>query len=128
MIRTELSKIDIYDKSCVAGMQAENFKKAAKALGLSAWGFGQSLTACDFRTWLPHTPVWVAGRWYDYNHNVIVIGISDEQVKFIDPWWEVEKKASILTWPIDAFLHGNRRDRNGTDHFLGWYSCQVWKD
>ncbi len=120
-IRTKLVGTGIlWDDACSTGLKTRDYMRAAKALGLHPWGCGTSWSPSDFGKWLTMGPVWVAGRWStDYSHNVVVIGASDEQIKYIDPWWEGVKEATVTTRSADWFIHGDRKTAPGTDFYLG---------
>jgi Papain-like cysteine protease AvrRpt2 len=62
--------------------------KAAKALGLSPVGFGQQITAFDFKQRLAWSPIWIAGEWFLSSlHARLVTGCSDDFVEYLDPWY-----------------------------------------
>jgi ABC-type bacteriocin/lantibiotic exporter with double-glycine peptidase domain len=111
------------DSALKTGLITNTFMKAAKAVGLRAMGFGQSLSAYDFKTMLTMGPVWTAGKWNaDTSHVVVVVGASDTQIVFIDPWNDTVREAEQRTWFVDDFVHGLAPIRNaapGTDFFLG---------
>jgi len=110
-----------WDDACKSGLKTRDYLKAAKAVKLHGWGSGTSWSAGNFKQWLTMGPVWVAGRWRsEGSHNVVVIGASDDEIKFIDPWWEGTKEATITTRSVDFFVHGNKGNAPGTDYYAGW--------
>jgi hypothetical protein len=110
----------LWDDACKTGLKTKDYMTAARALGLIAYGRGDSWTAGSFQQFLTVGPVWVAGRWMtDYSHNVVVIGASDDTIKFIGPWWEGAKEATVTTRSADWFISGNRKDAPGTDFYAG---------
>jgi hypothetical protein len=110
-----------WDDACKTGLKTKDYHVAAKAVKLHGWGCGTSWSAGDFKKWLTLGPVWVAGRWRsEGSHNVIVIGASDDTIRFIDPWWEGEKEANIADRSADWFIHGNKGNAPGTDYYAGW--------
>src|SRR5512140_335757 len=72
------------------GLLTKDYVHAAMALGLQAW-IGTGTYTCDYLKWLlelTQGPLWVAGRWKSYCHNILVYGVGKDSVKVIDPWWE----------------------------------------
>lgn len=128
-IRPALEKAGVqWADALKTGLKTQDYMKAAKALGMRPWGTGTSWSAANFASFCTISPVWVAGRWHEYDHNVIVIGASREMVRFIDPWWQVEEAAEIKTWTERLFVHGDAPNR-GTDWYMGWMGAvMVWED
>ncbi|MCK8786635.1 hypothetical protein M0638_19860 [Roseomonas sp. NAR14] len=117
----------LWDDACKTGLKTRDYMKAARALGMKAWGSGGSWSAASFASFCTASPVWVAGKWEDYPHNIVVTGASREQVRYIDPWWEGVKEATVATRFADDFIHGNRKDRPGTDYYIGKIGAvMVW--
>jgi hypothetical protein len=121
--------IDV-DAAFRQGLDGSDFMKAAKALGLKPWGAGQSWTAFEFKTWLAVGPVWIAGSWRPSSPHVVVLtGISDDQVEYIDPWWQGVEEASTNRIAFDRFVHGDGKQARGTDFYLGRIGgVAVWAD
>jgi hypothetical protein len=83
---------------------------------LKAVGMGQSYTASDFQSRLPSSPLWIAGKWNPKSfHIVLLVGCSDDQVEFIDPWWTGEETATRSQRFLNDFVHGDGKSVNGTD-------------
>ncbi|RVT96955.1 hypothetical protein EOD42_11180 [Rhodovarius crocodyli] len=117
----------LWDDACKTGLKAKDYQRAAKALGLKAWGSGSGWSGANFASFCAASPVWVAGNWKGYNHNVVVIGASRDQVKFIDPWWEGVAEASIETWTEKLFCRGTSKEQNGAEHHAHWIgSVMAW--
>jgi hypothetical protein len=56
-----------------------------------------------------------------------MIGASDDQVEFIDPWWQGVEEASTSRMSFDRFVHGDGKTARGTDHYLGQIGgLAVW--
>lgn len=129
-IRPALEQAGIlWEDACKTGLKTRDYQKAAKALGLRAWGTGGSWSAANFASFCTISPVWVAGKWYDYSHNVVVIGASREQIKYIDPWWEGAREATTTTRFAKDFIKGNGADKPGTDFYMGWIGAvMAWED
>lgn len=109
-----------WEDACKSGLKTKDYFKAAKALPLHGWGSGSSWSVGNFKQWLTLGPVWVAGRWMSGgSHNVVVIGASDDEIKYIDPWWDTAKEPTITTRSADWFIHGNKKDAPGTDFYMG---------
>ena len=110
------------------GLDRNDMMKAATALGLKPWGAGQSWMASDFKRWLAVSPVWIAGAWRPSSaHIVVMIGASDDEVEFIDPWWQGTEEATTTKRFINDFVHGDRAKIKGTDFYLGQIGgVAVW--
>lgn len=129
---------EIKPKLVAAGLDWENASKkglptnmyaaAASALGMQAYGTKTPWTAANFGEWVARSPVWCAGKWHpDYAHNVIVIGASDREVRFIDPWWEGVKEATVSERFVKDFVWGDKGEANGTNHYLDWVGAiMAW--
>lgn len=117
-----------WDDACRTGLKTNKYLTAAKALGLHARGAGQSWSTYEFKSWVATSPVWCAGRWHsEGSHNVVVIGASDEEIRFIDPWWEGSKEATISTRFANDFIHGDGKAAPGTDYYIGWVGAvMLW--
>ena len=101
------------------GIDNSEMMKAASSLGLKPWGAGQSWSPSDFKGWLAISPVWCAGCWKNSPHVVVVIGASDDEIEFINPWPEVGTgDAEIERRFANDFIHGDRNRRPGTDYYL----------
>jgi hypothetical protein len=110
----------LWDDACATGLKTRDYMTAARALGLVSYGRGDSWSAGSFKRFLAVGPVWVAGRWMkDYSHNVVVIGASDDQIKYIDPWYDTFPEATIATRSADWFIKGDGGDAPGTDFYAG---------
>lgn len=119
----------LWEDACQTGLKTRDYLRAAKALGLRAWGTGSSWSGANFASFCTISPVWVAGKWYDHSHNVVVTAASRDQIKFIDPWWEGAKEASISTKWAKDFIKGNGADKPGTDFYLRWIGAvMAWDD
>lgn len=79
------------------GLKAKHYVTANSALGL------QSLKGGEFdQTELEYLlekkgPIWTTMKYGKGNHNVVVIGAGGGQVKYINPWWDVEEKYEVVT-------------------------------
>jgi len=49
----------------------------------------------------------------------VVIGASETQIRFLDPWNDVMPVADDTIWNADYFISGNRGDAPGTDFYMG---------
>jgi Papain-like cysteine protease AvrRpt2 len=119
--------VDI-DAAVTGGLDRTDFMKAAVALGLKPWGGGQSWTTFQFKTWLAVSPVWIAGCWHPSSpHIVILTGASDDQVEFIDPWWQGVEEATVAQRFTNDFIHGDGKSARGTDFYMGQIGgVAVW--
>lgn len=132
--KTNAPLID-WDDACKSGLKAKDYLKAAKALGMHALACGTGLDLSDLQGLLRFSPVWVAGNWHGYDHNVVVIEASEKHVKFADPWSDVGI-ADTETNAADFFLYGNNFQQDssgnitkpgnpqGAYYFRGWYQFQ----
>jgi Papain-like cysteine protease AvrRpt2 len=79
------------------GLKAKDYVKANSTLGL------QSLKGGEFdQTELEYTlekkgPIWATMKFGAKNHNIVIVGAGEEQVRYINPWWDVEKKYDMVT-------------------------------
>lgn len=112
------------------GLLPKDNLAAAKALGMNALGFGQPLSVHDIQEPLRCSPVWTCGQWNATNkHVVVLIGASDNEVEYYDPWYDVtpaetaEKKVRFA----DFFLHGDRKTVPGLDGVFQYYPLIYWK-
>jgi hypothetical protein len=110
------------------GLKPFDFVKAARALGLKAWGYGQSLSAWDMQQHLPKSPLWVAGQWFPFGlHARLVIAVSDDMVDFFDPWYGGTYGMDLQHQDLlDNFVHGDRANARGTDKLIGSYQLSFW--
>jgi hypothetical protein len=111
-----------WDEAVKTGLKNKDDKKSGDALGLSCWASSDGWNAREFKNFIKSGsgPIWVAGKWQTTGHVVVVIGASDDHVKFIDPWWQGNPEAEIKTWASDSF-------QAGTNQFHGFYGLQFWK-
>ncbi len=86
------------------GLKAKDYVTANSALGL------QSLKGGEYdQTELEYMlekkgPIWTTMKYGKGNHNVVVVGAGEEQVKYINPWWDVPpKKYEIITCKLKDF-------------------------
>jgi len=88
---------DAGDGAKEKGLKAKDYVAANSALGL------QSLKGGEFdETELVYMlekkgPIWATMLFGETNHNIVVFGAGDGQVKYINPWWDVEKKYDVVT-------------------------------
>ncbi len=118
-----------FDAACKRGLLPEEMRQAAKSLGLSPVGFGQSISAWDLKQRLSVSPLWLAGEWFRFAlHARLVIAASDEWVEYFDPWYGgtygVDMQHKDL---LDNFVHGNGTDVRGTDKLIGKFQMSYWK-
>jgi len=114
-----------WDDAVASGLDLKDLRKAADALGLWRAASSDGFAGYDLRDRIRQTssPLWVAGKWSakaQDGHVVVVIGASRNQVKFIDPWWQVTKVAETCTWPADVFQQGTRAR-------AGHFALQYWR-
>lgn len=119
------------DDAMKTGLKLKDNRKAGKALGMGATGFGQSLSPYDLKERLKQSPVWTCGKWSNANntHIVVVTGASDSTIEYYDPWYDVGpwEVSELKSRSSDWFIHGNKREITGTDYALGWYQLLYWK-
>ncbi|WP_164867932.1 papain-like cysteine protease family protein [Rhodovarius crocodyli] len=116
----------LWDDATKTGLKTKDYFRAAKALGLTPWGTSSSWSATNFASFCAVSPCWVAGKWYDNSHNVVVIGASRKEIRFIDPYWETSKEATIRTWFENDFVHGKVPAQSpGTDFYQGWVGAVM---
>jgi hypothetical protein len=119
-----------YATSCVTGLQDDDFRPAANALGLSSVCWGRSITVSDLKEYLTKSPLWLAGKWFpSAKHVRVITGASDDSVEYFDPWWFGEPSADDLTHieVIDGFLHGDGKSTRGADALSGKFQMSYWK-
>ncbi len=120
--------IDV-DAARVNGLLPRDNLKAAKALGMHARGFGQSLTLYDFTGLLPRSPLWCNGVWYGTTkHVMIVVGADEDTIEFLDPWYDVtpSEALDVHRFAFSYFVHGNGKETRGTDALMGWFQLLYW--
>jgi Papain-like cysteine protease AvrRpt2 len=121
--------IDV-DAAKERGLLPKDNLKAAKALGMNAFGFGQPLSAYDLKRPLGSSPVWTCGQWNSSNkHVVVLIAASDRWVEHYDPWWvgTPEDAYSAKKMPTEFFLHGDGKEIPGMDRVFQFYPLIYWK-
>jgi hypothetical protein len=120
-----------YEAARKGGLMPEDFTKAARALGLSAVSFGQSISAWDLKQPLHSSPLWMVGEWFKSSlHARLVIGASDDYVEYFDPFWGGSYGMDFTSShkdPLDIFVHGNGTDTRGTDKLIGTTQMSYWK-
>lgn len=134
--KLEAAGID-WNDAVTTGLKGKDFRKASSALGLEANGVGQQWTTQDLKRFLSYpSPIWVAGKWDNFFHVVVVIGVeidndldADEvgtikdnsKVTFIDPNWKGNKQATVETRLCRLWLPGSYAYRG----IIG--AWQAWK-
>ena len=113
------------------GLKIADNKMAAVSLGLEHCAFGQSLRAEDLTSRLTISPLWACGKWPHIGnlHAVLVVGASDDQVKFYDPWYDIGpwEVSDAKTRSLDYFVHGDGKTNNGADFAQGWIQLMWFK-
>lgn len=112
------------------GLSLRDNLKAAKALGLGAYGYGQPVTEHNLRQLVRKSPVWATGRWFeDTNHVYVIVGVSDTKAEYYDPWYETgpyeahESHTRNLEW----ILNGDGKKCKGLAHTFQWFPLQIFK-
>ena len=121
--------IDVEDAK-LSGLKLKDNLKAAKALGLGAWGYGQPVTEGNLRELLARSPVWATGQWFDNsNHVYVIVGVSEGEVEYYDPWYDVSPDEAYSTHKttLSWVLNGDGGARKGLAHTFIWYPLQVVK-
>jgi hypothetical protein len=118
-----------YDQACRTGLMPADNAKAARALGLSPVGFGQQITAFDFKQRLPFSPIWIAGEWFPNGlHARLVTGCSDNFVEYLDPWYGGTYGMDLDHRDLlDNFVKGGGPNLRGTNALIGNMQMSFWK-
>jgi hypothetical protein len=128
--------IDWFD-ACKSGLKAKDYHKAGRALGLQSRACGTGLSLNDLQDMLKYSPVWVAGNWQGFNHNVLVVESTDTEITFADPWSDTGIP-DTETNKVEFFLYGNNPKRDsygnvtgpgnpqGAYYHRGWFQFQRW--
>ncbi len=144
-IKAKLTAIDAtsnkpiidWDDACKSGLKAKDYHRAAKALGLQSMACGTGLSLTNLQDMLKISPVWVAGNWQGFNHNVLVTESTDTKVTYADPWSDVGIPGTE-TDDADFFLYGKNFKRDdygnvigpgnpqGAYYHRGWFQFQRW--
>ena len=78
------------------GLKAKDYVTANSALGLQSLKGGE-LDSTELEYMLEKKgPIWATMKFGAGNHNIVVFGGGDDQVKYINPLWEVEKKYYVV--------------------------------
>jgi hypothetical protein len=88
---------DAGDGAKEKGLKAKDYVTANSSLGLNSLKGGELDD-----TELPYLlekrgPIWATMLFGEKNHNIVIFGGGDGQVKYINPWWDVEKKYDVVT-------------------------------
>ena len=79
------------------GLKAKDYVMAHSRLGLQSLKGGE-LDQTELEYILEKKgPIWATMLYGSTNHNIVIIGAGDNKVKYINPWWDVVKKADIVT-------------------------------
>jgi len=112
------------------GLSLRDNRTAAKALGLGMRGYGQPVTLHNLRELVQKSPVWATGRWFEStNHVYVIVGVSDTEVEYYDPWYETgpyeayESHKISLEW----ILNGDGKKCTGLSHTYQWFPLQFFK-
>lgn len=125
----EASEVDVAEAKR-GGLKLKDNRKAAKALGLGATGYGQPVSEHNLREKVRNSPVWATGRWFEEtNHVYVIVGISETQVEYYDPWYDTSPMEALEshTTTIEWILNGDGNKRKGLAHTFQYYPLQYFK-
>ncbi len=124
-IEKKLTDAGLNVKECKAeGLSDKHFLKAMRALGLSSRGIPFGAGSCDILAqylW-KHGPLWVAGKWTQYHHVVLVVGADPEENKIrrIDPWVDRANRAEARWMDFGKFYKGVKKGGQPKGYFQHW--------
>lgn len=111
------------------GLGLSKNKAAGRALGLSVRGYGQPITLHNLREVVRNSPVWATGRWFEANNHVyVIVGVSETQVEYYDPWHEIGPHESfeLHTTSLEWILNGDGKKCTGLSHTFQWFPLQFF--
>lgn len=112
------------------GQSLKDNKKAAQALGLGPYGYGQPVTMHNLLALVRKSPVWATGRWFENtNHVYVIVGVSDSSVEYYDPWYESWPHEALTsrTTSLEWILKGDGKKCTGLSHTFQWFPLQIFK-
>ena len=100
------------------GLMLKDYVTANSTLGLQSLQGGEfNQDALEYML-EKKGPIWCTMLFGSYNHNVVVVGAGEEQVMYINPWWEIEKKYQLVTSKLSDFNKTLKR-------FNGWKGANA---
>ena len=101
------------DKAYENGLDRSDWAKAAQAFGMTGIA-GGDVSIDDITGYLDSGPLLVHGKFPLGMHSIVVIGTDDdeEQVGYINPYWEGTKDVSVR-WSAFKWLHDGILKNNG---------------
>jgi hypothetical protein len=100
------------------GLMLKDYVTANSTLGLQSLQGGEfNQDALEYML-EKKGPIWCTMLFGNYNHNVVVIGAGEEQVQYINPWWDIEKKYRLVTSKLSDFNKTLKR-------FNGWKGANA---